>query len=93
MNEQARSFVAGHRGVPGSALVRRLAADGYWSVITRTRSELHLTDQAAVNPFIESEWIAVVPLLSRGVSPACFVRGRETGEGKGGVSRCATFNG
>ncbi|MGF6900930.1 nucleoside-diphosphate-sugar epimerase [Paraburkholderia sp. GAS348] len=49
MNGQARIFVAGHRGVPGSALVRRLAADGYRGVIARTRSELDLADQAVIS--------------------------------------------
>jgi GDP-L-fucose synthase len=51
MNKQARIFVAGHRGMVGSALVRRLAAEGYQNVITRSRKELDLTDQAAVNRF------------------------------------------
>jgi len=64
MNKQARIFVAGHRGMVGSALVRRLATDGYHNVITRTRSELDLTDQAAVNRFFESEPIDVVLLAA-----------------------------
>jgi GDP-L-fucose synthase len=64
MNKQARIFVAGHRGMVGSALVRRLAADGYENVITRTRAELDLTDQAAVNHFFDSERIDVVLLAA-----------------------------
>lgn len=64
MNKQVRIFVAGHRGMVGSALVRRLAADGYHNVITRTRAELDLTDQAAVNRFFESERIDVVLLAA-----------------------------
>ncbi|MEM5454256.1 GDP-L-fucose synthase [Paraburkholderia phytofirmans] len=64
MNKQARIFVAGHRGMVGSALVRRLAAEGYQSVITRSRKELDLTDQAAVNRFFESEKIDVVLLAA-----------------------------
>jgi GDP-L-fucose synthase len=64
MNKQARIFVAGHRGMVGSALVRRLAAEGYHNVITRTRAELDLTDQAAVNRFFESEPIDVVLLAA-----------------------------
>ena len=64
MNKQARIFVAGHRGMVGSALVRRLAADGYPNVITRSRQELDLTDQAAVNRFFESEKIDVVLLAA-----------------------------
>ncbi|WP_454824675.1 GDP-L-fucose synthase family protein [Paraburkholderia xenovorans] len=64
MNKQARIFVAGHRGMVGSALVRRLAADGYQNVITRSRQELDLTDQGAVNRFFESERIDVVLLAA-----------------------------
>ncbi|MFM0556098.1 GDP-L-fucose synthase [Paraburkholderia sediminicola] len=64
MNKQGRIFVAGHRGMVGSALVRRLAADGYQNVITRSRKELDLTDQAAVNRFFESEKIDVVLLAA-----------------------------
>ncbi|MFM0240682.1 GDP-L-fucose synthase family protein [Paraburkholderia phytofirmans] len=64
MNKQARIFVAGHRGMVGSALVRRLAADGYQNVITRSRKVLDLTDQAAVNRFFESEKIDVVLLAA-----------------------------
>ncbi|ASV97074.1 GDP-L-fucose synthase family protein [Paraburkholderia aromaticivorans] len=64
MNKQARIFVAGHRGMVGSALVRRLAAEGYPNVITRSRRELDLTDQAAVNRFFESEQIDVVLLAA-----------------------------
>jgi GDP-L-fucose synthase len=49
----AKVFVSGHRGLVGSAVCRRLAADGYQNVLTATRSELDLCDQAAV-----SEWFA-----------------------------------
>ncbi|RKR42993.1 GDP-L-fucose synthase [Paraburkholderia sp. BL17N1] len=64
MNKQARIFVAGHRGMVGSALVRRLVAEGYQNVIARSRKELDLTDQAAVNRFFESEKIDVVLLAA-----------------------------
>jgi len=64
MNKQARIFVAGHRGMVGSALVRHLAAEGYPNVITRSRQQLDLTDQAAVNRFFESEQIDVVLLAA-----------------------------
>ncbi|MGO4301322.1 GDP-L-fucose synthase [Leifsonia sp. RAF41] len=46
-------FVAGHRGMVGSAIVRRLKAAGYDRIVTATRSELDLTDTAAVNRFFE----------------------------------------
>jgi GDP-L-fucose synthase len=47
----ARIFVAGHRGMVGSALVRRLQAEGYHHLLMRFRSVLDLTDQTAVNGF------------------------------------------
>jgi GDP-L-fucose synthase len=64
MNKQARIFVAGHRGMVGSALDRRLAAEGYPNVFTRSRAELDLMDQAAVNRFFEAERIDVVLLAA-----------------------------
>ncbi len=64
MDKHSRIFVAGHRGMVGSALVRRLAAAGYTNVITRSRVELDLTDQAAVNRFFEAEKIDVVLLAA-----------------------------
>jgi GDP-L-fucose synthase len=47
MDKQAKIYVAGHRGMVGSALVRRLAAGGYSNVLTRSRGELDLLNQAA----------------------------------------------
>ena len=55
MRKDSRIFVAGHRGLAGSALVRALAARGYANIITRTHNELDLTDQAAVRAFFQSE--------------------------------------
>ncbi len=55
MNESAKIFVAGHRGMVGSAIVRNLQAKGYANVITQTRSELNLLDQAAVTGYITRE--------------------------------------
>ncbi len=51
MDLDSRIFVAGHRGLVGAAIVRHLAAEGFAHVITRTRAELDLTDQAAVEVF------------------------------------------
>lgn len=48
-------FVTGHRGMVGSAIVRRLQAAGYTNVITRGRSELDLLDQRAVHQFMADE--------------------------------------
>jgi GDP-L-fucose synthase len=50
-----RIYVAGHRGMVGSAVVRALRAKGYHDIIARTHSELDLTDQAAVRAFMRAE--------------------------------------
>ena len=55
MNKNDKIYVAGHRGLAGSALVRQLKAAGYSAIVTRTHTELDLTDQAAVRDFFESE--------------------------------------
>ncbi|UFH55572.1 GDP-L-fucose synthase [Spirosoma sp. KNUC1025] len=55
MEKQARIYVAGHRGMVGSALVRKLQAEGYTNIITRTSSELDLRNQTAVADFFEQE--------------------------------------
>jgi GDP-L-fucose synthase len=55
MKRDARIFVAGHRGMVGSAIVRHLEGKGYTNVLKRTRSELDLRDQAAVNAFFAAE--------------------------------------
>ena len=49
MNLNSKIFVAGHRGLLGSALVRRLEAQGYVNILTATRAELDLADQSAVD--------------------------------------------
>ena len=51
MDRQARVFLAGHRGMVGSAIARRLSADGYAHVLSAERRELDLSDQAAVRAF------------------------------------------
>jgi len=55
MNTSAKIFVAGHRGLAGSALVRALTKAGYTNIITRTRTELDLLDEAAVRQFFVTE--------------------------------------
>ena len=64
MNRDARIFVAGHRGMVGSAIVRRLQALGYTNLITRGREELDLVDQAAVNAFFAENRIDQVYMAS-----------------------------
>lgn len=55
MNKQAKIFVAGHRGMVGSAIVRQLQQIGYTNVITQTRQELDLTNQQAVHQFVAGQ--------------------------------------
>ncbi|WP_047309558.1 GDP-L-fucose synthase [Rhodopseudomonas palustris] len=55
MDKGAKIFVAGHRGMVGSAIVRRLAATGYTNVVTRSHHELDLTQQAEVSRFLNAE--------------------------------------
>jgi GDP-L-fucose synthase len=55
MDKQSKIFVAGHRGMVGSALVRRLQAGGYANVLTASRTELDLLDQRAVHEYLARE--------------------------------------
>ncbi len=55
MEKDAKIYVAGHRGMVGSAIVRRLQADGHPHLILRTSHELDLTNQAAVEQFFGAE--------------------------------------
>ena len=55
MERGAKIYVAGHRGLAGSALVRRLRAAGYDNLVLRTHAELELTDAVAIRRFFESE--------------------------------------
>lgn len=55
MTSSDRVFIAGHRGMVGSALVRHLASEGHSEIITRTSDELDLRDQSAVNRFFANE--------------------------------------
>jgi len=55
MKHDSKIYVAGHRGLVGSALMRQLKANGYANLITRTHAELDLTDQTAVRNFFAQE--------------------------------------
>ena len=55
MNRESRIFVAGHRGLVGSAITRRLVADGCQNLLLRSRAELDLTVRADVNQFFAKE--------------------------------------
>ena len=55
MEKNAKIYVAGHRGMVGSAIVRELQRQGYNNIITRTHKELDLIDQVEVEKFFEEE--------------------------------------
>lgn len=63
-NLDASIFIAGHRGMVGGAIVRRLKALGYRNIITRSRSELDLCDQGCVRAFFEQERVDQVYLAA-----------------------------
>lgn len=82
MNLDSKIYVAGHRGLVGSALMRNLRQRGYENLPTRTHAELDLTDQAAVEAFFATEKPAYVFLAAARVGgihannsyPAEFIR-------------------
>jgi GDP-L-fucose synthase len=55
MQKELKIYVAGHRGMVGSAIVRNLKAKGFSNIITRTSAELDLRNQQSVNTFFEAE--------------------------------------
>lgn len=64
MEKQDKIYVAGHRGMVGSAIVRRLQKDGYTNIVTRTSKELDLKEQQAVRDFFAKEKPDVVVLAA-----------------------------
>ena len=60
MQQHQKIYVAGHRGMVGSALVRKLQALGYTNIVTRSSAELDLRNQAAVQSFFKEEQPAFV---------------------------------
>ncbi|HUR33927.1 MAG TPA: GDP-L-fucose synthase [Vicinamibacterales bacterium] len=81
MERQARIFVAGHGGLVGSAIVRRLEAEGFSGLLTATRDQLDLRDQAAVNYWFRAnrpEFVFLVAgtvggILANATRPAEFL--------------------
>ncbi len=55
MKKKDKIYVAGHKGLAGSAIVRKLQKEGFFNIITRPHEELDLCDQAKVNEFFETE--------------------------------------
>lgn len=82
MNLASKIYVAGHRGLVGSALLRQLRAQGYTNLITRTHAELDLTDQRATSAFFAQEkpeyvFLAAAKvggILANNTYPAQFIR-------------------
>jgi GDP-L-fucose synthase len=64
MHKNSRIFVAGHRGMVGSAVMRELHRRGYGNVVTCSRAELDLTNQSAVSAFFRNEAIEVTVLAA-----------------------------
>jgi len=82
MEKHAKIFVAGHRGLVGSAIVRRLQAEGYDNIVVRTSKELDLRDNGEVMRFFQEQRIDYVFLAAAKVGgivannefPADFIR-------------------
>jgi GDP-L-fucose synthase len=82
MEKDSRIYVAGHRGLVGSAIVRALQQDGYENLVVRTHAELDLTDAPAVQAFFEAEkpqyvFLAAAKvggILANETYPADFIR-------------------
>ncbi|MBB5056053.1 GDP-L-fucose synthase [Granulicella aggregans] len=82
MDKGSRIYIAGHRGLVGSAIVRGLETAGYSSLLLRTRAELDLTDQGAVAEFFAAEkpefvFLAAAKvggILANDTYPADFIR-------------------
>jgi GDP-L-fucose synthase len=82
MKKDSRIYIAGHRGLVGSAIHRALAAQGYTNLLTRTRQQLDLADTAAVNDFFRTErpeyvFLAAAKvggILANNTYPADFIR-------------------
>ncbi|HEX2918725.1 MAG TPA: NAD-dependent epimerase/dehydratase family protein, partial [Edaphobacter sp.] len=82
MNKDSRIFIAGHRGLVGSAILRELERLGYTRIITRSRAELDLLDTDAVNAFFaeqKPEYVFLAAakvggILANNTYPADFIR-------------------
>ena len=82
MDKHAKIYVAGHRGLVGSAIVRQLEAAGYTNILKRTHAELDLTDARATEAFFASEkpdyvFLAAAKvggIVANNIYPAEFIR-------------------
>lgn len=64
MKKNAKIYIAGHRGLVGSAILRKLETDGYTNIVTRTHAELDLTSQAEVKEFFYKQRLEYVFLAA-----------------------------
>ena len=76
MEKNAKIFVAGHRGMVGSAIVRELKRQGYTNIITRTHAELDLLRQVDVENFFEAECPELCFLAAAKVGGLWLIRTR-----------------
>ncbi|WFP52047.1 GDP-L-fucose synthase [Methylomonas sp. EFPC3] len=70
MDKNSKIYLAGHRGMVGSAIYRQLSDAGYQNIVVRTHAELDLTDQAAVREFLASEkpdWVVLAAAKVGGI--------------------------
>jgi GDP-L-fucose synthase len=82
MNKDSRIYIAGHRGLVGSAVVRTLSKQGYHNLVLRTHAELDLTNRPAVRAFFDQEKPEYVVMaaakvggiLANDTNPADFIR-------------------
>ncbi len=85
MTKSQKIYIAGHRGLVGSAIVRRLQNAGYDNLLLRTRAELDLTDKKAVDNFFAAEkpayvFLAAAKLAAAGDNPALAAAAEKYGQ-------------
>ena len=86
LRKDEKIFVAGHRGMVGSAIHRKLTEDGFTSVLGRSRSELDLLDRGAVQAFFTSEKPSVVVVAAAEHPLASHVASQERAAGESRVA-------
>ena len=77
MEKTSKIYVAGHRGLVGSAIVRKLKTEGYTHIITRTHGELDLIRQDQVEAFFEREKPEYTSLFDRDPALVIFSAARK----------------
>jgi len=95
MNKDSKIYVAGHTGLVGSALLRKLKKEGYTNILTRSHRELDLLDQKAVASFFEKEKPEYVLLAAARVGGIMATLNRDASREmlKRGVHACTDVTG